>query len=646
MDHEDGVGERAQIGPGEAVVDMEIERQTTLGEERKGRFGHLEALIGRFAPHRHFRKARFAPTWRAPGAIADNPCVATLRLALCQLDPTVGDIAGNEAAIAASIVAAREKGAGLVLFGELSVTGYPPEDLLYKEHFLRDARAAIERLAVQTQGLIAIVGFPERADDVYNAAAVLADGRLVAIYRKMRLPNYGVFDEQRYFRAGTAGGLIELGEHTIGITVCEDIWQPGPPCSDLTLAGATLIVNVSASPYHAGKGIERELMVIQRSREHIAAFAFCALVGGQDELVFDGNSLVVDHTGAVIARAAQFEEEILICDVDLSAPAAERRRNSGQRALLAEGRPAVELLASLPLPPPPASAVPARIAPLLEPVEAEVYAALCLGLRDYLAKNGFNHVVLGLSGGIDSALVAAIAVDALGAERVSVIVMPSQFSSEATQGDARALAATLGVQLIELPIAGVFAAYESDLAEQFAGLPPSLAEENLQARIRGNLLMALSNKFGWLVLTTGNKSEMSVGYSTLYGDSAGGFAVIKDLEKTLVYRLARWRNEDGGPIPASIIERPPSAELRPDQRDDQSLPPYDTLDAILRGYVEEDLGREELIATGLPAAAVDQVIALVDTAEYKRRQAPPGIKVTERAFGRDRRMPITNRYRG
>jgi NAD+ synthase (glutamine-hydrolysing) len=573
--------------------------------------------------------------------------VAPLRLALCQLDPTVGDIPANEATIAASIADAREQGAGLVLFGELAVTGYPPEDLLYKDHFLRDAAAAIERLAEQTQGLVAIVGFPERAADVHNAAAVLADGRIAAVYRKIRLPNYGVFDEQRYFQAGSAAGLIELGEHRVGLTICEDIWQPGPPCSDLALAGATLIVNLSASPYHAGKGRERELMVVQRAREHIAAFAFCAIVGGQDELVFDGHSFVVDHEGELLARAAQFEEEMLICDVDLAAPAGVRRRSSGHRALAGAGQqPGAQLLATLPPPPEPPHPVAQRIAALLEPPAAEVYAALRLGLSDYVAKNGFAHVVLGLSGGIDSALVATIAVDALGADRVSVIVMPSQFSSSETQGDARTLAQTLGVQMIELPIAEVFAAYEELLAEQFAGREADLAEENLQARIRGNLLMALSNKFGWLVLTTGNKSEMSVGYSTLYGDSAGGFAVIKDIEKTLVYTLARWRNEDGAPIPASILERAPSAELRPGQRDDQSLPPYDTLDRILRGYVEEDLGRDALIARGLPAAAVDQVIALVDRSEYKRRQAPPGIKVTERAFGRDRRMPITNRYFG
>ena len=576
----------------------------------------------------------------------DNRNVATLRLALCQLNPTVGDIAANEAAIADSLAAARAQDAGLVLFGELAITGYPPEDLLYKEHFLRDAREAIDRLATQTRGLVAIVGFPERSADVYNAAAVLADGRLVGVCRKIRLPNYGVFDEQRYFQAADTAGLIELGEHRVGVTICEDIWQPGPPCSDLALAGATLIVNLSASPYHVGKGIEREQMVTQRAREHAAAFAFCALVGGQDELVFDGHSFVVDHTGALLARAGQFEEELLVCDVDLGAPLSERRRRSAHRALARDGAPAVELLAQLPSRPAPAGAAATRIATLLEPAAAEIYAALCCGLRDYVRKNGFAHVVLGLSGGVDSALVATLAVDALTLSQVSVVVMPSPFSSAQTQDDARALALRLGVEVLELPIDEVMSGYEALLAATFAARDADLTEENLQARIRGNLLMALSNKFGWLVLTTGNKSEMSVGYSTLYGDSAGGFAVIKDIYKTLVYELARWRNRSGAPIPASIIERAPSAELRPDQRDDQSLPPYDTLDAILRGYVEEDCGRELLLARGLPAGAVDQVIALVDGAEYKRRQAPPGIKITERAFGRDRRIPITNRYRG
>ena len=573
--------------------------------------------------------------------------MAPLRLALCQLNPTVGDIVANERAIGDALERAQAAGAALAVCGELAVTGYPPEDLLYKEHFLRDALAALERIAARTQGIVALVGFPERGADVHNAAAVLADGRIAAIYRKVHLPNYGVFDEQRYFQAGRAGGVIELGQARIGVTICEDIWQPGPPAADEALAGATLVVNLSASPYHAGKGVEREAMVVQRARETVCAYAFCAIVGGQDELVFDGHSFVVDHTGALLARAAQFEEELLVCEVDLDAPAVERRRNSGHRARARGHIPTVEVLAVLAAPTEPSVPAPApRIAPLIEPLAAEVYGALVLGLRDYVTKNGFDRVVLGLSGGVDSALVATIAVDALGPERVSVVVMPSRFSSDATQGDARATAARLGVDAIELPISSTMDAYAALLAAQFDGREPDITEENLQARIRGNLLMALSNKFGWLVLTTGNKSEMSVGYSTLYGDSAGGFAVIKDVEKTLVYALARWRNRDGGPIEPEILERAPSAELRPGQRDEDSLPPYAVLDEILRGYVEEDLGRDALVARGLDACVVDDVIKLVDRAEYKRRQAPPGIKITERAFGRDRRVPITNRYRG
>ena len=560
-----------------------------------------------------------------------------LRLALCQVNPTVGAIAANEALVALGIAAAREAGAELVLFGELALSGYPPEDLLYKEHFLRDCRAALERLAADTADIVAIVGFPERSDRVYNAAAVLSGGGIAGIYRKMHLPNYGVFDERRYFAPGVSAGVIELDGRRIGLTVCEDIWLSGSPCSDLARAGAGLIVNISASPYHAGKGLRREVDVVgARVCETGIPYAFCALVGGQDELVFDGHSFVLDRDGTLLARAAQFSEEMLICDVEV---AVLQQGEAGEGA-------AVELLARVELPAPtapPAGGTP-RIAPLLEPREAEIYAALECGLGAYVRKNGFRHVVLGLSGGIDSALVAAIATDALGAERVTAAVMPSAFSSPETQDDARALAASLGADVLELEIDQLMADYAALLAAAFAGREPDITEENLQARIRGNLLMALSNKFGWLVLTTGNKSEMSVGYSTLYGDSAGGFAVIKDIEKTLVYALARWRNEDGAPIPASIIERAPSAELRPGQRDDQSLPPYEVLDAILRGYVEEDLGREELRARGLPAAASDQGIALVDRAEYKRRQAPPGIKVTERAFGRDRRMPITNRY--
>lgn len=558
-----------------------------------------------------------------------------MRIALCQTDPTVGDIPANETSVAAGIAAAREAGAQLVVFGELVLTGYPPEDLLYQEHFVRDAKAALERLAATAHEIVAVVGFPEQAGHLYNAAAILADGQIAGVCRKMRLPNYGVFDEERYFEPGDRPAMIQLGGHRLGITICEDIWVAGAPSSQLAAAGAGLIINISASPYHAGKGLERENMIAERVRDYATAFAFCALVGAQDELVFDGHSFVVDADGTLLARAAQFEPEMLLCDLDLPAidPSAPT--------------PDVALVARLQLPAAQAASTPpARIALLLAPREAEIYAALECGLRDYVQKNGFGTVVLGLSGGIDSALVATIAADALGPERVTAVVMPSEFSSADTQGDARVLATRLGISLLELPIGDAMLRYEQLLADAFAGRERDITEENLQARIRGNLLMALSNKFGWLVLTTGNKSEMSVGYSTLYGDSAGGFAVIKDIEKTLVYSLARWRNERDAPIAASILERPPTAELRHGQRDDDSLPPYDVLDAILRGYVEQNAGRDALLARGLPRDAIDRVIGLVDRAEYKRRQAPPGIKVTERAFGRDRRMPITNGYRG
>jgi NAD+ synthase (glutamine-hydrolysing) len=599
-----------------------------------------------------------------------------VRLALCQLNATVGDIDGNARALARALAAARAAGAELVLAPELALTGYPPEDLLLREHFLADARRALAELAAEVQEIVAIVGFPERAEDVYNAAAVLAEGRVHAVYRKAHLPNYGVFDEQRYFQSGPPGGaVIDVGAERIGITICEDIWEPGDPAAAEALAGASLIVNISASPYHAGKGVERERMLAQRARDHLACVAFCALVGGQDELVFDGHSCVLDHTGATLARAAQFTEDLLVCDVDLAGAAAARLREAGHRSPARRARPQVQVLPALAAPrvgsatrtpaaaaatAPGPAAVPA-CAPLLAPVEAEIYAALALGLRDYVEKNGFAHVVLGLSGGIDSALVACVAADALGARRVSVAIMPSRYSSAATQQDARALAQALGVEVHELAIEAVMDAYTTTLQAPFAGRAPDLTEENIQARIRGNLLMALSNKFGWLVLTTGNKSEMSVGYTTLYGDLAGGFAVIKDVPKTLVYRLCRWRNSPAGsaagpcalgaapralaPIPESIIARAPSAELRLDQRDEDSLPPYELLDRILQGYVELDEGREELVARGLPAAEVERVTRLVDLAEYKRRQAPPGIKLSTRAFGRDRRMPITNRYR-
>jgi NAD+ synthase (glutamine-hydrolysing) len=570
-----------------------------------------------------------------------------LRLALAQVDVRVGDLEGNARLLRERIAAARDGGAELVLFPELALTGYPPEDLLLKEHFLQACQEALAEIAAEAQGIVALVGFPERAGDVYNALAVLADGDVHSIYRKMRLPNYGVFDEQRYFQAGDEAVVIDLGTARVGLSVCEDIWLPGSPANEEALAGATLLVNASASPYFAGKGAQREAMLVQRARDNLCAVAFCNLVGGQDELVFDGHSLVIDHQGVVLARAPQFAEALTLCTVDLQGAATARLRDTRLRPPVRQVLPQVRHAGTLERAPREPGTLGGEVAPLLEP-EAEVYAALCLGVRDYVAKNGFTHVVLGLSGGIDSTLVALVAVDALGPDKVTCVVMPSRYSSQGTQSDARELAASLGVQCLDIPIAPAMDVYEEMLAEIFGDLEPDITEENLQARIRGNLLMALSNKFGWLVLTTGNKSENAVGYSTLYGDSAGGFAVIKDVPKTLVYRLVDFRNErdEAHRVPQSIVDRPPSAELRPDQVDADSLPDYDTLDAILQAYVEQDAGRDQLALAGLPDEAVDRVFALVDRSEYKRRQAPPGVKITPRAFGRDRRMPITNAYRG
>jgi NAD+ synthase (glutamine-hydrolysing) len=516
-----------------------------------------------------------------------------------------------------------------------------------KEHFLQAAQEALADVAADTHGIVALVGFPERVEDVYNALAVIADGEVRAIYRKLRLPNYGVFDEQRYFQAGDQAVVVDFGSARIGLSVCEDIWLPGSPANEEALAGATLLVNASASPYFAGKGVQREAMLKQRARDNLCAVAFCNLVGGQDELVFDGHSLVLDHEGTVLARAPQFAESLTLCTVDLQGAATARLRDTRLRPPVRQVLPEVRRAATLERPDDDVGTLGGDVTRVLEP-EAEVYAALCLGVRDYVEKNGFRHVVLGLSGGIDSTLVALVAVDALGADRVTCVVMPSRYSSEGTQSDARDLAASLGVQCLDVPIAPAMDVYEGMLAPIFGDREPDITEENLQARIRGNLLMALSNKFGWLVLTTGNKSENAVGYSTLYGDSAGGFAVIKDVPKTLVYRLVDFRNarDEEHPVPRSIVDRPPSAELRPDQVDADSLPDYDTLDAILQAYIEEDAGREQLALAGLPEEAVERVFALVDRNEYKRRQAPPGIKITPRAFGRDRRMPITNGYRG
>ncbi|HET8819991.1 MAG TPA: NAD+ synthase [Thermoleophilaceae bacterium] len=576
-----------------------------------------------------------------------------LRVALAQINPTVGDIRGNARKISDYTARARDEGAALVVFPELALTGYPPEDLLLKTGFLDAARVALGELASQTHGIVALVGYPERAEDVYNTAAVLADGEVVATYRKMYLPNYGVFDEQRYFQSGAEAAIFELNGIPIGLSICEDIWEPGPPAMTEALAGAQVIVNLSASPYRAGVGARRERMLVQRAVDNLTAVVFVNTVGGQDELVFDGHSLAIDQDGELIARAPQFQEALTFCTIDPRAITAARLRDTRHRANVRRQRrtaaiaePPVFTLASVATEPlDDAEVVSGELAGTVEG-DAEVYAALRTGLHDYAEKNGFRQVVIALSGGIDSALAALIAVDALGPERVTCVSMPSPYSSEGTRADARTIAENLGVDFREIGIEGVMGAYDEILREAFEGREPDVTEENLQARIRGNVVMALSNKFGWLVLATGNKSELSVGYATLYGDMAGGFAVLKDVLKTQVYSLTRWRNERAGRelVPASVLERPPSAELRAEQRDDQSLPPYDVLDKILEGYVEEDLDAIELVHRGLPAAEVERVIRMVDRAEYKRRQAPPGIKISTKAFGRDRRLPITNRH--
>jgi len=574
-----------------------------------------------------------------------------LPLALGQLNATVGDLEGNARRIVDMARRAGDEGAALIVFPELALCGYPPEDLLLKPSFLAACRRTLDELAAEIDGIVAVVGFPEHADDVYNAAAVVGEGRVVGSYRKVYLPNYGVFDEHRYFQIGERAGLLELNGAPIGLTVCEDVWEPGPPTTTEALAGAQLIVNLSASPYHAGKPLERERMLAQRARDSLVAVAFCNLVGGQDELVFDGMSAVIDERGEVLARAAQFDEELLLCTVDLGSVTAERLRDASHRQAVRAQRPNGETVTRLGAleasPGGEGSTVTlgGRVVGPLGP-EAEIYAALTAGLRDYVEKNSFSGAVLGLSGGVDSALVALVAVDALGPERVRCAVMPSRHSSQGTQEDARRLARNLGIELYELEIEDLMKAYEELLAEPFAGCEPNIAEENIQARIRGNLLMALSNKFGWLVLVTGNKSELSVGYSTLYGDMAGGFGPIKDVFKRWVYRLLRWREEqgDGELLPPEIVRRAPTAELRAEQRDEDDLPPYELLDQILAAYVEEELDLEQIAHRGFPAEEVERVIRMVDGTEHKRRQAPPGVRISTKAFGRDRRLPITNRF--
>ncbi|MGH2962746.1 MAG: NAD+ synthase [Solirubrobacterales bacterium] len=567
-----------------------------------------------------------------------------VRLALAQINTTVGDIEGNAARIRDAIERARGERAELVILPELAVTGYPPEDLVLKRHFLAANMRALEEIASGVRDIVALVGYAEADGFVHNALGVLADGEVKASYTKMLLPNYGVFDERRYFEPGPSPALIDVNGRIVGLTICEDVWFPGPPAAAEALAGAGLIVNASASPYHHGKGGMREQEIVAtRAREVGAAFALCNAVGGQDELVFDGHSVIIDERGETVARGAQFAEDLVVCDIVLPPVGTDRRPAE------VPGGMDAPVVARLEVPSPSeARDCPPPSEPLVK--EAEIYDALKLGLHDYVEKNGFQRVLVALSGGIDSALVALVATDALGPERVTCVVMPSPHSSAETQADARRIAANLGVDVIEIPIEGAMETYEELLADAFSrdSGEPGLAAENVQARIRGNLMMALSNRFGWLVLTTGNKSELSVGYATLYGDMAGGFAVIKDVFKTLAYELVRYRNGVEGRelVPESVLERPPTAELRPGQLDQDSLPPYELLDRILEAYVERDRGRDEIVAEGLPEDVVDEVIRMVDRSEYKRRQAPPGIKITPKAFGRDRRLPITNRFGG
>jgi NAD+ synthase (glutamine-hydrolysing) len=570
-----------------------------------------------------------------------------MRLALAQMNSIVGDLDGNRDRIVARLEEAREAGAELILFPELATTGYPPEDLLLRPGFLRAAAKTLDEVAAETKGIAALVGAPHLDRDLFNACAVCVDGEVRAMYRKQFLPNYGVFDEDRYFQSGRELVLVRCGETLVGPTVCEDIWQPGPPATDLALGGAHVIANISASPFHIGKGEEREEMLATRARDNSCWIAFVNAVGAQDELIFDGHSLVFDEEGRVVARGPSFEEALLVVDVDASTAVGRRLRDARRRALTRARRE---------LPNPPVVDIPERdIEDHFHPVLAEpldeleqMRLALELGLRDYVEKNGFRDVVLGISGGIDSALVAALAAEALGPEHVVCVSMPSRFSSEDTRTDAKLVAENLDARYLEIPIEPIVEAVSSALSGVFAGTEPGIAEENIQARARGMLVMALSNKFGWLPLATGNKSELSVGYATLYGDMAGGFALLKDVYKTDVFLLAKRLNERSGRelIPPRIIERAPSAELRAGQLDEDSLPPYPELDRVLEAYVELDSSREELTTDGFDKDVVDRAVGMIDRAEYKRRQAPPGVKLRPKAFGRDRRVPITNRWRG
>lgn len=587
---------------------------------------------------------------------------------MVQMNPTVGDLDGNVHAMMRWVREARKAKADIVVFPELAVTGYPPEDLVLRPSFLKDTKRRLQHLTKACRGLTAVIGYLEEGEQrpvhalvplivpsgkrrIYNAAAVVHDGRLVSVYAKMILPNYGVFDESRYFSPGTMAYVHVVNGVRIGVTICEDIWYPDGPARTLALVGkAEVILNINASPYQVGKRHERELMLAERARANTVLVSYTNTVGGQDELIFDGNSLIVDHTGQVIQRGKGFEEDFLLADLDADAVVEARKASGTQRLSIRHDRRKVKrVVISQPCRVKMRPGIPPNEQRMQEPLE-EVYRALVLGVRDYVRKNRFKNVLIGLSGGIDSALTATIATDALGAANVQCVFMPSPFTSRESREDVKTLVIALEVPLWNIPIAKLMNTYLKALKPIFQDRPFDTTEENIQARIRGNLLMALSNKFGHLVLTTGNKSEMSVGYATLYGDMAGGFAVIKDVSKTLVYELVEFRNscakrEEGKElIPQRMVERPPSAELRANQTDQDSLPPYPILDPLLEAYVEDDQSVEEMIQMGFSFSMVRKVLRLVDGSEYKRRQAPVGIKITPRALGKDRRMPITNRY--
>ncbi len=574
-----------------------------------------------------------------------------LRIGMSQINVTVGDFAGNTQKIIGAIAEAKALGVDLITFPELAICGYPPEDLLFKPQFIKENLRCLERIVESTAGLAAIVGFVDTKEDIYNAAAIINDGKICSVYHKIYLPNYGVFDENRYFQAGRECPVHIIGGVGVGVNICEDIWYEAGPATAQAYGGAEVIVNISASPYHAGKRNFRERMLGTRASDNVAIVAYTNLVGGQDELVFDGNSMVLNEKGELIARGKQFEEDLIVTDLDVEAVFRARLHDPrwSREAIMSREQqwqtariPVSEQLSVAPKP-----ALPTRQAEI-RGLPGEVYDALVLGTHDYILKNGFEKVVIGLSGGIDSSLVATIAVDALGTANVVGVSMPSRYSSPGSISDAELLARNLGIRHIKIPIEKVFQAYLDTLVDHFGDAKANVAEENIQARIRGNILMALSNKFGWLVLTTGNKSEYATGYTTLYGDMAGGFAVIKDVPKTLVYQLAEYRNSIAGHeiLPSSVINKAPSAELRPEQKDIDSLPSYELLDPVLTAYVEEDRSIEQIIGAGFEEEVVKKAARLVDTSEYKRRQAPPGIKITPRAFGRDRRLPITNRFRG